>query len=118
MSDNNETNQQISHTLQVIQEQDIQGNSARVAGAGKAFQSVSQSSALAVQDATDNLRNVNTMATTAMGVALSQMLATGDVETYSNIIEEANKMVQGGANNYVTIGSSAGSMLGNFPTGN
>ena len=41
----------------------------------KALQSVAQSVALAIQDATDNLRNVNTIGTTAIGAAMSQLLA-------------------------------------------
>ena len=44
-------------------------------GTIKAFQSVAQSTALAVQDAVDNLRNVNTISSTAIGVAMAQMLA-------------------------------------------
>ena len=110
-------NPQVVDTLGVIQNNVLSGSVTKQSGAGKAYQSVSQSSALAVQDATDSLRNVSTMATTAMGVAMAQMLATGEVEPYSGIIAQANLMVTNSTTNFGTIGKSASELLGEFPTG-
>ena len=117
MSNTTQVNPQVVNALEVIQHSALSSETANLSGAGKAFQAVSQSSAIAIQVATDNLRNINTMATTAMGVAMAQMLATGDVKTYSPIIEAANTMVVNGADNFKAVGTNAGSLLEQFPTG-
>ncbi|AWB67503.1 hypothetical protein C2869_14110 [Saccharobesus litoralis] len=79
----------------------------------KAQQAVAQSTAIAVQDATDNLRNINTIATTAIGVALSQLLATGD-QKYVKVLEEAQKVMVNGAENYASVGEKAAKILKDF----
>lgn len=117
MTNTTQVNPQVVNALKVIQQSTLSGEANKLSGAGKAYQSVSQSSAIAIQDATDNLRNINTMATTAMGVAMAQMLATGDVAKYSPIIAAANSMVADGAQNFKTVGSNAGDLLNNFPSG-
>ncbi|MFN4296860.1 MAG: hypothetical protein ACK4FB_08450 [Brevundimonas sp.] len=85
-------------------------------GAGKAYQSVAQSSAIAVQDAADALRNVSTIATTAAGVAMAQYLATG-LPKYKDVIQEAQTMVTGATEDFKAIGEAASSVLKNFPSG-
>ncbi len=110
-------NSQVVNSLDVIQQAALAGKVSKLSGAGKAYQSVSQSSAIAVQDAADTLRNVSTMATTAMGVAMAQMLATGDVDTYSSIIEAADTMVKNSTVNFSAVGSNAGAILEHFPVG-
>ncbi len=82
-------------------------------GAGKAYQSVAQSTAIAIQDATDNLRNINTISTTAMGVAISQLLATGD-EKYITVITQAQSMAASAVINFETIGQSASKVLQDY----
>ena len=52
-----------------------------------------------------------------MGVAIAQMLATGDVKTYQPIIDEANKMIANSATNFQTIGAYAGDLVKNFSVG-
>ena len=44
--------------------------------AGQVYQAIAQSMAIAIQDATDALRNINTIAATATAVAIAQMLGT------------------------------------------
>ena len=110
-------NPQVVSTLEALQKATLSGEVIKLSGAGKAYQSVSQSSAIAVQDATDNLRNINTMATTAMGVAMAQMLATGEVEPYSGIIAAAQKIATDGTTNFTAVGTGAGALLSGFPTG-
>lgn len=88
----------------------------RQEGAGKAYQAVAQSTALAVQDATDNLRNINTISATALGVAMAQFLATKDPQ-YVTAIEEAQKMATAAASNFKTIGVNAADVLKAFPSG-
>jgi len=75
-----------------------------------AQQSIAQSTAIALSDATDNLRNLNTISTTAIGVALSQYLETGDVK-YSNIIAEAQNVVSRGAENFSSVGDKISIVL-------
>ncbi len=85
-------------------------------GAGKAYQSVAQSTALAIQDATDNLRNINTISATVMGVAMAQLLETKDT-TYITIMEQATKMSADAAANFQTIGVNAANVLKAYPAG-
>lgn len=117
MDSEQHVNTQIVATVNKVQEATLSGNVIKVSGAGKALQSISQSSAIAVQDATDNLRNINTMATTAMGVALSQMLATGQTEPYAGILKEVNTMVLHSTTNFHHVGSRASQVLEDFSKG-
>ena len=75
-----------------------------------AQQSIAQSTALALADATDNLRNLNTLSTTAIGVALSQYIETGD-SNFSTIIQEAQQVVTRGAENFSTVGEKIATVL-------
>ncbi|CCN46469.1 conserved hypothetical protein [Vibrio nigripulchritudo MADA3029] len=75
-----------------------------------ANQSVAQSSAIALADATDNLRNLNTLSTTAIGTALSQMLETGDTK-YFEIIDQAQRVVTNGAENFGVVGEKVATVL-------
>lgn len=87
-------------------------------GAGKAYQSVAQSSAIAIQDATDALRNITTMATSAAGIAIAQMLANpAKVSEYSQVLQEAQNIMSNAASDYASIGSTAASILQDFPAG-
>lgn len=85
-------------------------------GAGKAYQSVAQSTAIAIQDATDTLRNISTIATTAAGVAMAQFLATGD-KKYAEALVHAQDMMQAATQDYAQVGSIAASVLKGFPAG-
>ncbi|MCL1051842.1 hypothetical protein L2755_19755 [Shewanella abyssi] len=117
MDSEQHVNTQIIETLNQVQEATLTGNVIKASGVGKALQSISQSSAIAVQDATDNLRNINTMATTAMGVALSQMLATGQTDPYADILKEVNTLVQHSTTNFTTVGAGASQVLEEFSKG-
>ncbi|OUS25021.1 hypothetical protein A9Q99_22505 [Gammaproteobacteria bacterium 45_16_T64] len=75
-----------------------------------AQQSIAQSTALALADATDNLRNLNTLSTTAIGVALSQYIETGDTK-FSDIIQEAQQVVTRGAENFSAVGEKIATVL-------
>lgn len=85
-------------------------------GAGKAYQSVAQSTAIAVQDATDALRNISTIATTAAGVAMAQYLATGEPK-YTDALQNAQAMMKNATQDFADIGSTAASILKAFPSG-
>lgn len=85
-------------------------------GAGKAYQMVAQSCAIAIQDAADNLRNMNTIAATAIGVAMAQYLATGD-EQYVTALAEAQKLIDAANRNFQAVGEAAANVLKQFPSG-
>jgi len=118
MNDIVDVNPQVMNTIEAIRQASLTGSVITHSGAGKAYQSVAQSSAIAIQDATDQLRNFGTIGTTAAGVAVAQMLATGDVAKYSPIISEINTMLTNGATNFQTVGQYASELLTEFPTGN
>ena len=75
-----------------------------------AQQSIAQSTALAMADATDNLRNLHTLSTTAIGVALSQFLETGDSK-YVEAISTAQSIVSQGAENFSVVGEKIATVL-------
>ena len=81
--------------------------------ADKAKQSVAQSTSIAVQDAADNLRNLNTISTTAIGVALAELIATGDPK-YVTVIEQAQKIMEKGTANFADLGSKAAEVAKGF----
>jgi len=87
----------------------------REQGAGKAFQSVAQSTAIAVQDAADYLRNIATISSTAQGVAMAQLLATGE-DKYVTALEQAQKMTVQATSNFRDVGSNAADVLKGFPS--
>lgn len=79
----------------------------------KARQSIAQSTAIAVQDAADNLRNLNTISTTAIGVAMAELIATGDPK-YITVIEQAQKVMEKGTANFAELGSKAADVAKGF----
>ena len=82
--------------------------------AGRAYQLIAQSAAIAVQDATDALRNITTVATTAAGVAMAQFLASGDPACLE-VLGHARKMVDDAIADYAAIGAASASMLSAVP---
>ena len=86
-------------------------------GAGKAIQFVAQSAAMAIQDATDNLRNLSTVSTTAIGVAMTQLMTTGDLKTWIPVIRAAQEIVQHCTTDFERIGRCATDVVRQFPSG-
>lgn len=116
MADSLKVNPQVLDTISVIQGATMVPGVVKTSGAGKAYQSVAQSSAMAVQDATDYLRNMGTMSTTAVGAAMAQLLADPqDYHLYKDVIDEAQGLVSKAADNFKTIGNDAAEVLLNFP---
>ncbi|NEO98213.1 MAG: hypothetical protein F6K58_05870 [Symploca sp. SIO2E9] len=87
-------------------------------GAGKAYQAVSQSMAIAVQDVTDYLRNISMLASTAVAVATEMMVANPEkVDQYSKVIEQAQSTINTAASSFEDVGLKAGNVLNKFPSG-
>ncbi|HEX8989194.1 MAG TPA: hypothetical protein VF816_14645 [Rhodocyclaceae bacterium] len=84
--------------------------------AGIGYQKASQAAAFAVQDATDFLRNVMTMAATAEGVALKLMIEhKEEAAMYTPILTAAQQAVAAAAENLKTVGTAATSVATGFP---
>lgn len=79
----------------------------------KAKHSVAQTTAIAVQDAADTLRNLNTISTTAIGVAMSQLAETGDPK-YLAVIEKAQEIMERGTKNFADLGDKASELAKKF----
>ncbi|GBF82097.1 hypothetical protein [Aphanothece sacrum] len=102
----------------IIQINNLSPSVVKTEGAGKAYQSVAQSMALAVQDATDYLRNISTIASTAVAVATEMMIANPEeLGQYIEIINKAQDTVNKAATTFQKIGTDAGQVLEDFPSG-
>jgi len=81
---------------------------------GLSVQSVAQSAAIAVSDATDMLRNVETVMTTAMGVAMAKWIETPENVFYEQIVTAASTAISTSAKNFEKIGTDAQAVLAKF----
>jgi len=86
-------------------------------GAGKSYQSVAQSTAIAIQDAADYLRNTGTITNTAIGVALAEALATGQPTPYTEVITAATGAMTSATANFSAVGTAAAAILNSYPSG-
>jgi hypothetical protein len=84
-------------------------------GAGKAYQGVAESAAIAVQDATDMLRNISTIATSAIGTAMARMLA-GEPGAEPALVA-AQGLIAQATKDYAAICAAAAAALREFPSG-
>ncbi len=84
-------------------------------GAGKAYQSVAQSMAIAIQDATDYQRNILAISGAAIGIATAKFAETFN-PAYLLVIEEAQKLVPEAAKDVALIGKNAATILNEFPS--
>ena len=116
MSDPTSVNAQVVDVINQVQFATMSPQVVLTSGAGKAYQSVAQSSAIAVQDAADALRNISTIATTAAGVAMAQYLATGE-DKYAKVLGEAQTMMTSATQDFSAIGMAAATVLKSFPSG-
>ena len=89
---------------------------ARASGSAKAYQAVAQATALAIQDATDTLRNMSTVSTVAVGTAMSNYIATGD-QRWVDAVHQAQRIADQAASTFMTVGTNAKSVLEGFPAG-
>lgn len=108
------TNPQIGNAIAAMQQNTASPDVVKAAGAGKAYQAVAQSAAIAIQDAANNLRNISTVSTTAIGVALAQYIATGESH-HPEVVKQANDAVEAAAKTFKTIGENAAWIARNFP---
>ncbi len=81
---------------------------------GVAYQKVAQAAAYAVQDSTDYLRNIMSMASATTGVAMQQMLVKKEVSPYADIIKAATQAVTDAQKTFSNVGESASSVVKDF----
>jgi len=79
-------------------------------GAGIAVQSVSQSVAIAVQDASDFMRDIGTIESTAIGVATKKMIAEKN-PLYIPIIEACQKVMTDASEYWLKVGKDGAQVL-------
>ncbi|MGF1747676.1 MULTISPECIES: hypothetical protein [Vibrio] len=70
-----------------------------------ADKSIAQSGALAVQDAANNMRDMNTLLSTASGVALANYIETGD-PSYLDALKQLNEQAKAAKGNFIDLYSS------------
>jgi cytidylate kinase len=101
-----------------INSQVIDPKVVRTEGAGKAFQSVANSMAITVQDATDYLRT-NLMVSAAVSAVCLEKMAENpyvNVAIYSPVLAKAQQNVATATENFTKVGMAAGNVLKNFPS--
>jgi len=79
-------------------------------GTGIAVQSISQSVAIAVQDASDLMRDIATIETTAIGVATKKMIAEKN-PLYIPIIESCQKVMTDASKYWLGVGENGAKIL-------
>ncbi|MCC9625644.1 hypothetical protein LPB41_28555 [Thalassospira sp. MA62] len=89
-------------------------NGAAPGANGIAYQKVTQAAAYAVQDSTDYMRNIMSMASATTGVAMQQMLATKQTDPYKDIIAAATKAVTDAQATFKGVGEAASSVVNDF----
>ncbi len=77
----------------------------------KALQTVAQSAAIAIQDATDLLRNVSTEESVAIGAATARWISDPGNSEYVDIINKSVEMIERTARAYEVIGKTSSSVL-------
>lgn len=86
-------------------------SAAKPEGVGIAFQKVAQATSYAIQDSTDYMRNMMTMAAAVQGVCMEKMLATKEVDPYAQIMEKAQAAVTAAQKNMADVGTTAGTIV-------
>jgi Killing trait len=84
-------------------------------GAGKAYQLVAQSAAIAIQDATDALRATSIVAATAAAVTMTKFLTSGDPK-YLLGLTAARDMMATATDDFAKVGAAAANMVKEFPS--
>lgn len=73
--------------------------------------SVNQSAAVAVQDATDLLRNISTIETTVIGIASAKWLADPANPSYEKIIQNATETISSAVENLANVGDNMAKVI-------
>lgn len=83
---------------------------------GVGYQKVAQAAAFSVQDSTDYMRNIMTIAATTQGVCLQLMISEETTSPYADIMTQAQNAVTAAQKNFEAVGTSASKTLEAFPS--
>lgn len=84
---------------------------------GMAYQAIAQSTAIAIQDAVENLRNINTVALTMIGAASAQSIADpSSVDQMQKVMDMAQKITEDAIANLSRVGAATNEVLQHFPS--
>jgi hypothetical protein len=84
----------------------------------KTYHFVALSSAIAIQDAVDNLRSINTICTTAIGAAMARAIEEPScIEDIQKVIVVVQSIAKDAANNFELINRTSTALVNNFPKG-
>jgi hypothetical protein len=86
----------------------------QLAAAGRAYQSVAQSAAIAIQDATDYLRSINTISSTAAGIGIAMVIAGKKPEGIA-VITQAAVIATAGVAQFTAVTTAAVAVASSFP---
>lgn len=78
---------------------------------GKAVQSVAQTTAVAIQDAANLMRNISTEETVAIGIAMAKWIAEPENIMYEKVINKSLDTIKETAKAFKEIGDSAVNVL-------
>jgi hypothetical protein len=110
-----EANVKVTNPIDTIEQANLAKSIIEQGAAGKAYQSVALSSAIAVQDATDQLRNTGVLALSATGAGLAKMIETGDIEQFVETVESINNLLDTSATHFAKVTQAASQVLSGFP---
>lgn len=85
----------------------------QLAAAGRAYQSVAQSTAIAIQDATDYLRNISTISLTSIGVGMALLAA--DQPQGTTLISKAQQIATDAIQHFAKVGDAAIKVASTYP---
>ena len=111
MADQKHVNSQVLNAIEAIAQSNLTTDVIHQSTAGKAYSAMALSSAVAVQDATDHLRNMEMLATSATAAALSKAIDTGNTEALSKTLEEINQSLTESQNHFRTVAAEAREIL-------
>ena len=100
--------------LAVLQKATLSPAVIKASGAGKSYQSVAQSTAIAVSDATTYMRNLETISATTIGAAIAKFFATGDAQVLA-VIPVALALIPVASADFAMIGAAAQTILSTWP---
>lgn len=104
--------------LSQINSQVLDPQVVRTEGAGKAYQSVANSMAITVQDATDYLRTNLMVSAAASAVCIEKMVQDpSNVAKYGPVLAAAQANIATAIENFTQVGMAAANVLKNFPSG-
>jgi hypothetical protein len=91
----------------------MKASNLQLAAAGRAYQSVAQSAAIAIQDATDYLRGINTISSTAAGIGIAMVIAGNSKGVF--VVEQATQLGASGVAQFTACTGAAVAVASSFP---